>query len=121
MTTPDKAILQRNTRRNLIRTLEDFSDRGRQEQYKHTVPFVHVPRELIAQWGDFSRLLKDRRDWFIESLQQPERLAMEAFDAEVESFPSEKGLPDVPEIFDMTEWVRLMHEASLLLSVLNSG
>jgi hypothetical protein len=84
------------------------------------VPFVHIPRELLAQWDEYSRLLKERRDWFIQSLTERELVAMVTFDAAVEAFPCDGRLPDVPEILDTSDWVQLMHGASQLLIVLNS-
>jgi len=119
MTPPQQALLQKKTRVNLIRTLQDFSDRQRQENYKRAVPFVHVPRELLAQWDDFSRLLNERQDWFVNSLRASEIAAMEAFDAQIASFSVDERLPDVPQILEVSDWVRLMHGASQLLIALN--
>jgi len=120
MTTPDQAVLQKNTRLNLIRTLEDFSDRQRQEKYKRAVPFVHVPIELLAQWDNYSHHLRGRRNWFIESFTARELVAMEKFDAAVEAFACDEPFSDVPEIFEEDGWVQLMHGASLLLDSLNA-
>jgi hypothetical protein len=64
--------------------------------------------------------LKERQDWFIQSLTERELTAMVSFDAEVEAFPCDARLPDVPEILDASGWVQLMHGASQLLIVLNS-
>ncbi len=106
---------------NLVRTLEKLSNRDRQRNYKADVPFVHVPRELLAQWQEYTSLLKERRDWFIKSLSESELAAMMAFDEEVGSFNWEGRLPDVPAVFDMPQWVGLMHGANQLLVVLNSN
>ena len=62
MTPSDQAMRQRNARRNLIHALEDLADRERQTKYKQAVAFVHVPRELLAQWGQYADLLKERRE-----------------------------------------------------------
>jgi hypothetical protein len=113
-------MLQKNARGNLIRTLEDWSDRGQQVGYKQAVPFVHVPRELLAQWDQYRRLLHERRDWFIQSLTAPEIAAMAGFDAVVEAFVCDEQLADVPEVFAHPEWIRLMAGAGDLLAVLKS-
>lgn len=120
MKTPQQAALQKNKRLNLIRTLECFSNRERQEEYKRSVPFVQVPRELLAQWDEYSHLLKERQDWFIQSLTVDEFAAVMAFDSVVAEFACGNRLPDVPEIFDKPQWIELMSGASKLLAVLKS-
>ena len=102
----------------MVRTLEDWSDQERQVRYKQSVPFVHVPRELLAQWDQYSRLMKVRQAWFIESLTDGELAAMATFDTEVAAFDFEVHLPDVPEVFDLPQWRQLMDKGRELLSVL---
>lgn len=114
-------ILANNMRCKLIRTLEDFSDRDRQKKYKQVVPFVHIPRELLAQWDAYSHFLRVKQDWFFASMLPREIAAMKAFDAQISAFTWDKTLPDVPEILDVPNWVRLMHGAGQLLIVLKSN
>jgi hypothetical protein len=118
MTSSHQAVLQKNMRKNLMHTLENLSDQKCQVKYKQAVPFVHVPRELLAQWDEYSRLLKERCDWFIKGLTQHELAALAEFDIKVVAFTQADRLPDVPEIFEVREWVKLMDDASQLRAVL---
>jgi hypothetical protein len=121
MTPNHRAALQRNVRVNLVRTLENLSSQERQIKYKADVPYVHVPQELLAQCNDYTSLLKEQREWFIQSLSESEMAAIIDFDHAVRAFDWEGSLPDVPPIFELPRWVRLMEKATELLLVLKSN
>lgn len=118
---PDREILRFNMLCNLSRTLLDLSSAERQIAYKAAVPFVHVPRELRAQYDDYIRMLKEARlFWacalFRDCFSESQRKAMIKFDHVIEatrrSFPD--AGPDVPEILEEPAWRRVMTEAAVL-------
>lgn len=111
-----KTELQKNSRAQLIETLENLSSFERQRRYKEIVPFVHVPEELIAQWDSHARLLRESRDWFLEIVDDDERSAMARFDSAVNAYYHD-SLDDVPEIFEDTSWQELTSKAGEILAV----
>ncbi len=82
------------------------------------MPFVHVPRELLAQWEEYASLLQEKRDWFIRSLTERELEGMNAFNCLVAAFACDRPVPDVPEVFTDPQWLDLMRKASDLLRVM---
>jgi hypothetical protein len=89
-------------------------------KYKQAVPFVHVPRELLAQWDEYSNRLKEKREWFVESFDPGELAAIISFEMTIAAFKNDQLL-DVPEVFRLPEWVALMNKASELLAALKSN
>ena len=116
----DKDKLRFNMLNNLSRTLLDLSSAERQIKYKAAVPFVHVPRELHAQWDDYGRMLREVA-LFRDSFSGAHRKAMIRFDKVMEA-AWRKGSPhgglDVPERLEDPAWKRVMTEAAVLLRVL---
>lgn len=118
---PDRDILRFNMLCNVSRTLLDLSSAERQIAYKAAVPFVHVPRELRAQYDDYIRMLKEAplsracalfRDCFSESQRKDMVKFYSAIEAARRSFPG--AGPDVPEILEEPVWRRVMTEAATL-------
>ena len=111
--------LRSNLLYRLSRTLLDLSSAQRQMAYKAAVAFVHIPRELDAQWEDYARMLKDTpifRDCFSKS----HRKAMIRFDKVMKAawLKVPHGGPDVPERFQEPGWKQVMIEARVLRRVL---
>jgi hypothetical protein len=103
---------------HLHRTLQDFSSAERQLAYKRSVPFVHVPVELLEQWEGFARQLRNL-PW-LRSLFTPDQAkALDAFDAIIRTTvrPNTR-LPDVPEVLSVEAWQSLMSAAGELVSLL---
>jgi hypothetical protein len=99
-------------------TLEDLSDAERQIAYKAAVPFVHVPIELLAQWNNNARMLREV-EWFQVLFSPEEKAAMVDFDRLVDSrIPSIKGLRDVPEVLELPAWQEIMGAAARLLPMI---
>ncbi len=112
--------LQQNSLNNLHRTLEDMSCADRLRQYKSDVPFVHVPIELLAQWSNNRRMLREC-DGFAELFTPEQTEAMWRFDEQLReaiAVWTADDIPDVPEVLDEPSWVGLMASAGELQSVL---
>ena len=115
-------ILQRNSLAQLGHTLQDFSTLDRQRQYKSAVPFVHVPIELIAQWDNHARMVREVA-WFAILFSADELEAIASFDALVNDAWLKMGpqLPDVPEILEDARWIQLSRDAGALARRLASS
>lgn len=115
----DREDLRSNLLYQLSRTLLYLSSVQCQMAYKAAVPFVHIPRELDAQWANNPRMLRDMplfRDCFSES----HRKAMMRFDKVMKAawLKVPHGGPDVPERFQEPTWKQVMIEARVLRRVL---
>jgi hypothetical protein len=111
--------LQSNSLSKLQRTLRDLAEVDRQHAYKAAVPFVNVPTELLEQWSDHSRLLREQ-SWFRALFTPHQQDALAKFDAEVTSLSTGLGesTPDVPEILALPAWREIMTAASRLLPLI---
>lgn len=99
--------LQKNTRKNILRTLSEFSSIEEQIDYKRKVPFVHITNELITRWeNEYNLDLK----WFSEIWTKEEKEKLNEFNDGLNNIlillPSE--LPDVPNIHSHQEWIRIV-------------
>ena len=105
--------LQQNKLANLRRTLDGLSSADLQRRYKANVPFVHVPIELLEQWGDNIRMLHDV-PWFMSLFSHDASAAMQDFDQHVSRVVAELGEPllDVPEMLELEPWRDLMSRAA---------
>jgi len=63
--------LKKNSRRNVINTLNYFSSFEEQRAYQISVSFVPVIAELLQQW-ESSFLLKKDKQWFIKLFSREE-------------------------------------------------
>ena len=113
-----RSELQENSRQHVIRMLRDLASKERQVFYKSAVPFVHAPIELLEQWANYSRLLAENRDWFMEIFSAEQLEALRAFDGAVSARNRDNNMPDVDEIFSSAEWNALGERAEALLAVL---
>lgn len=70
--------LQLNIRENICDTLQVFASSERQVVYQKDVPFVHIPREIVAQWDSYCEL----RDsgWYTEIWNDHELKHLDSFD-----------------------------------------
>ena len=82
-----------------------------------------MPIELLAQWGQYARLLNEGRDWFLDVFTPDEVSAMRTFDMVVQNFNRIRGyhIFDVPEIFDDKEWSKLKYQGNNLLSIISKS
>ncbi|MEO1483963.1 MAG: hypothetical protein AAFU77_17770, partial [Myxococcota bacterium] len=78
--------LGKKAREDLLYTLEHFASREKQIKYKEAVPFVHIPIELMQQWENFARLLREERKWFLDVVTPEEREAMGHFDRALNTY-----------------------------------
>ena len=105
--------LQENSRFNLIQTLECLASMTEQTSYKNSVPFVHIPYELICQWD--SHFIKDKR-WFREIWTSQEWEALSSFnvtfDRICQKIPN-KGFQDIPEVHNNPIWLDIIAAAKL--------
>src|SRR5688500_3545550 len=103
--------LQENTKELVIKMFEDLASQQTQVAYKSAVPLVHVPNELIAQWDGNNH--KKNYKWYREIWSLYQWQVLSKFDNEfnslVENLP--KKVPDVPEIFENTNWKKIIELA----------
>lgn len=110
--------LQRNYLQHVIGTLEYLSNFDRQRRYKHSVPFAHIPNELLEQWSEYRRLLHEGTPWFASIFTADQIQAMRNFDSIMSRAGAMPQLPDVDEIFSLSLWRDVRDEAALLLNSL---
>lgn len=112
--------LIKNKALDLREVLTDLSSESEQREYKSKVPFVHIPDELIEQIHDHIRMLNDC-DWYRKLYTTEEIELIKRYYDVVELVISKYGnnIPDVPEVFNVKEWQRVMLEANNLLSLIN--
>ncbi len=103
--------LQKNSRLRVFEVLETIASKDLQINYKAAVPFVHVAYELICQWDD--AFMKEQK-WFQDcwSTQEWQFIILfdEKFESILEGIPNEE-YPDVPEVFDDKNWIKVMRYA----------
>ena len=105
--------LQKNAKRNLIQTLECLASKTLQTSYKKSVPFVHIPYELICQWD--SHFYKDKK-WFIEIWTSQEWKALLAFDQtfnRITELIPDRDFPDIPEVLTHPVWLEMIAAAEI--------
>lgn len=113
--------LQKNTKRNLIMTLTYLSSKEEQVKYNKTVPYVHIPEELIEQW--LSGFLPEQ-EWFREIFTKEEFVTLSMFNEEflkAQKFLEKEDYPNVPEIFEFEVWNNLMAKAQETIDKLDNG
>lgn len=96
-------------------TLDNLSSFERQLKYKQTIPFVHVPYELMAQWDNLVRMLNEVQAYHqIFSLEEINHIMH--FNKLIEEIhQSHQGrMLDVDEIFASKEWQHIASEATHL-------
>lgn len=110
--------LQANTKENLLNTLKYFTAAEEQRRYKSSVPFVHVPNEIVAQWDSYRRV-RDK-DWYIQIWEPAELEALDNFGKILDNFlgKCEGKLNDVPEILENLGWIAVMEAAAPILVLL---
>jgi hypothetical protein len=108
--------LQINTKDQLLETLDCLANNEKQKRYKDSVPFVHIPIELLEQWSNYPRFINEERNWFIELFTPSQLSRILEFDKEVERFSQERedDLEDVPDILKDDLWIKLGKNASIL-------
>lgn len=100
--------LQINSKNNLFQTLECLASKEEQVNYKNSVPFVHIPYELICQWdGHFIK----GQSWFREIWTEYQWKELNRFDEEFnqicDQIPDDDFL-DVPEVLEHPLWIKLI-------------
>ena len=114
--------LQRNYLQQMADTLRDLSSVRSQLEYKAAVPFVHVPRELIAQWDNYARMARDgEAPWFRELFSAQQLEAIAEFDEVVDqTWLREDKLLDVPDVITDSRWLLLVRQAEVLAQRLSA-
>ena len=99
--------LQTNTRNQVIDTLQVFASDDKQRKYKNSVPFVHIPHELVAQWDGYQELRT--REWYIKIWNELELENLDNFDFKLRKVLKDIGddIADVPEIFENKKWIEI--------------
>lgn len=95
--------LKSNSKRNLEDTLENLASFEEQRRYKAAVPFVHIPLELLEQWSDHRRKLREV-DWFRPLYSPAEHAAFARLDEVIQLHARRFVEIDVPEIFEDEAW-----------------
>ena len=112
-----KSELQRNTRNEVIDTLQLISSKEEQIEYQCEVPVADVITELHRDWE--SAYLRDQ-EWFTEIFNERELQALDQFNTEIETIMSKLGepLPPINEFIETAVWNHLVFAANLALSEL---
>lgn len=104
--------LQKNYKTNVIDFLKCISSQEEQLLYKKNVPFVHIPKELIAQWDGEEVFVKNEQ-WFKDIWSEDQWNVLEDFEKQFEDrlkkFP--KNIPDIPEILNEQYWKEIIELA----------
>jgi hypothetical protein len=117
----DRNELQTNTLQHLADTLAQLASSDQQRRYKAKVPFVQVPRELLAQWDNHYRLSTEV-PWVRDLFSAGHLAALKEFDhAVAELRQAHPDLPDVPRIFDIPQWQSLARAAAALSAALGDA
>lgn len=107
--------LEINIKNNILRTLRVLGSVEEQIAYKEAVPYVHVPYELICQWGE--SFLKEE-DWFREMWSENHWIELCHFNKHYEEvclkIPG-TGFIDVPEALKHSLWIQFVSHAEELL------
>ena len=94
-----KSELQRNSRKEVIATLQLISSKEEQIEYQSEVPVADVIAELFSDWE--SAYLREQ-EWFTEIFSERELQALEQFNTEIETIMSklEEPLPPLNEFVE---------------------
>ena len=107
--------LQINSWWQLRKTLLDLSSAERQRKYKNAVPFVHVPEELLEQWSNHSRMLREV-PWFRSLFTSEQAMTLTGLNLVINrAFPRPRDIPDIPEALDDPAWQDVMKAALNIL------
>ena len=91
-----------------METLINLASQQKQMDYKNTVPFVHIPYELICLWeGCF---IKDQ-NWFREIWTDKQWSALNSYNEKFKQISCqilEDDFVDVPEAFENPLWKKLI-------------
>lgn len=100
--------------------LYTISNEDKALNYKRAVPYVHIPTELIDQWGsaynpDYKWFFEMYSDSEIERFHQINSvisLLLKSFENPGEEFP------DIPAILDDERWIDLMAKCQSTLEII---
>ena len=102
--------LQKNTKSGITDFFNTISSKDSQLNYKKSVPFVHIPNELVCQWDDF---FSPDYKWFSEMWTESEFKLLINFDLRFNKLIDSMGeLEDVPSILNNDKWKKVMNLAS---------
>jgi hypothetical protein len=104
----------KNSRNRVLDFLEYTSSVQLQQRYKRVVPFVEIPRELKAQWDAY---FPKNPKGFKGAWTDKESAALLEFEKSFRLLVGllPKPMPDVPEIFENSNWKLIMKLAETTL------
>jgi hypothetical protein len=117
---PSRRVVDQRIRNRVIDYLELVASFADQVEYARTVPFVHVPYEVINQWEDWV-ITDPSRDSEISDVFTADEVATlgrfhETWEATVDAVPDE--YPSLAVVQVLPEWERLRRDAESALTVL---
>ena len=83
--------------------------------YKEKVPFVDIPRELIAQWENHTRML-DECGWYFDMFSKEELELTKKLDFLINKF-CQKDTEDIPEVFENPVWQEIIQQALIFYKI----
>jgi len=113
--------LQKNSKNNLVDTLECLASTTEQTSYKNSVPFVHIPYELICQWD--SHFIKDQQ-WFRNIWTSQEWKALSSFNETFNRICQEipnQGFQDIPDVHANPLWIEMIAAANVAIQIMMKG
>jgi len=104
--------LQKNSKSHIMDFFYTLASNERQINYKKSVPVVHIPYELIAQWDGAFKYPQNQK-WFRDIWKEKELNWLKEFDSKFNEIMDKlpKSIPDIPEIFENTHWLQLIQLA----------
>ena len=118
MSKAELAERQQISRRKIMEELQLLSSVEEQLEYQRNVPHVNITGELICGWFDDSYWPEDKL--FVSGFSEEELKAMSEFSEVFESVLApirDKELPQITDLVQTPEWVRLTQAAHKALSV----
>lgn len=109
-------------RESMLGILETMSSAEDLVKYKASVPFVHVPLEVLDQW---SAAFGSEYKWFYDTYTKAEIESFKRIDDQISSFVAafqeeDCGLPDVPEVLRNDKWLAVMELCGRAVFLLRS-
>lgn len=101
-----------NTLSALEEIITKLSSKEEQLIYKSSVPFVHIPLELMEQLDNQARMLQECA-WYFDLFDEKDRDQIVEFYSNCNRKMSMFGdvWPDIPEIFETETWKNIMQDA----------
>ena len=109
-------------RESMIEVLESIASRNDLIEYKQSVPYVHIPFEVLSEWESAYGI---KYKWFYDEYSATEIQHLTQIDEQISSLYEDfegriDKFPDVPEILENKKWIDLMNKCQNTLEKIKS-